>query len=147
MADAVSITESIHVARSLDAVWDYTQDYSRRREWDDSIIEAGEMPESSPRRVRIRARGGLSCVFEYKVNDRPRRTSLSMVDLRSPLIAAGGGSWQYEARDGGCDWTQVAGLTLKEKWWASLLRPLVAMALRRQMRRAMRRAKRILESA
>jgi len=41
----VTVKESIWIAAPIEAVWDYTQDYAHRREWDDSILEAEVVQE------------------------------------------------------------------------------------------------------
>ena len=48
----VSVTESIWVASPPEAVWDYTQDFTRRTEWDAGIAEATIL-EQEPRTVRV----------------------------------------------------------------------------------------------
>jgi Polyketide cyclase / dehydrase and lipid transport len=48
----VSVTESIWVARPPEAVWDYTQDFTRRTEWDAGIADASIL-EQEPRTVRV----------------------------------------------------------------------------------------------
>lgn len=146
----VTVTETVFVARPPDVVWDFTQDYARRREWDPSILEAevieAEVIETGATpRVRIRAAGGLSGVFQYKLFDRPRRTSLVLTDVESALIRGGGGSWSYEAADGGTQWTQTNSLKLRGGFLAWPLAPIVRGNMRKATRRAMLSAKRMLE--
>ena len=131
----VTATGSIFVGKPPEVVWDFTQDYSRRPKWED-----GATP-----RVRVRCAGGLRAVFQYRLFDRPRQTSVAMEDVTSFLIEGGGGSWSYEAKDGGTLWTQTNSLTLRPTWWSPLFRPLVARQLRSSTLRAMERAKHMLE--
>ena len=37
----------------------------------------------------------------YRLDRRPERTSAAFVDVQSAWITGGGGSWEYEAVDGG----------------------------------------------
>ena len=142
----VSVTESLFVARPPDVVWDFTQDYARRLEWDASILEAEVIGTGAIPRVRIRAAGGLSGVFQYKLFDRPRRTSLVLTDVESKVIEGGGGSWSYDEADGGTVWTQTNALELGDTWLARLLAPMVRWNMSKSTRRAMRAAKRMLET-
>jgi hypothetical protein len=64
-------------------------------------------------------------------------------EVESALITGGGGSWSFEARDGGTLWTQTNSIEVRAI--AALLAPLVRWNLRRATRRAMRTAKRALE--
>lgn len=137
----VTVSEALHVAAPPELVWDFTQDYGQRSSWDRSILEA-EVLESSPLpRVRIRGAGGLAGVFQYKLFDRPRRTSLVLTDVESWAISGGGGSWSYEPALGGTLWTQTNSLAVKHGW----LGPFVRWTLRRETRKAMRAAKRMVE--
>ena len=102
----ISVTESLFVKASPEALWDWTQDWSRRREWDRSILAvevvnagaAGAAP-----RVRIRAAGGVTAVIHYKEFLRPRQTSVVMEEVQSWLLEGGGGAWSYVPRDGGTE--------------------------------------------
>lgn len=145
-----TVTESIHVHASPEAVFDFTQEYARRGEWDASILatEVLEPADAAALRgplVRVRARGGLEAVFRYKRFERPLGTSLAMEDVRSFLVAGGGGAWTYEARDGGTLWTQTNTLVLKPGLLRALLAPFVRWSLRSSTRRAMQRAKALVE--
>jgi hypothetical protein len=144
-AHHITATERLFIEAPHAAVWDYTQDYSRRREWDGQMLRAEILESRGPPRVRVRMRGGLRCVFQYKLFDRPHRTSLAMTEVRSPLFAGGGGSWQYEARDGGTLWTQTNTLTFRGRFTYLSLGWLVRPQLARATRRAMANCKRILE--
>jgi hypothetical protein len=144
--DPIRVSEELFVGRPPEAVWDFTQDYSRRAAWDPSVREARVLEAAPLPRVAVRCAGGLSAVFRYKLFDRPQRTSVAMEEVRSWLVAGGGGSWSYQARDGGTLWTQVNSLELGDGWWRRLLAPLVRRQLRAGTRRAMLRAKAMLEA-
>jgi hypothetical protein len=142
----VTVTSSVFVRRLPDDVWDFTQDYARRGEWDPSVLEATVLHDHPVPRVRVRCTGGLTAIFQYRQFDRPLRTSLSMEDVQSALVASGGGSWSYVATDGGTTWTQTNTLVLKPGWWRQLVLPLFQMQLYMSTRRAMKRAKQMLET-
>jgi hypothetical protein len=142
----VTVTESVQIARPPEVVWDFTQDYGRRAQWDPGILEAEVLASAPALRVRVRAAGGLRGVFVYKLFDRPRRTSVVLDEVESPLLAGGGGSWSYEARDGGTWWTQTNSLRFKSRFWFALLGGLVRRQLRNGTRKAMHAAKRMIEA-
>ena len=141
----IMVREHLYVARPRDEVFDYTQDYARRSEWDASVTTA-EVLSESPRRIRITVRGLGSFTVAYELFRRPERTSAAFVDVDSRWISGGGGSWRYEPHDRGTDWTQTNTLELKAGW-QRLLGRLVEWSLRSTMRRSMAEARRQLEAA
>lgn len=141
----VTVSETIHVDRSPEAVFDYTQDYATRTDWDDQIQRA-EVLSEEPRRIRISARGLGTFTLEYRLFRRGDRTSAAFVDLDNAFFSGGGGSWRYEARDGGTDWTQTNTLELRRPRLLGWLAPVVEWNLRNGTRRAMARARAIMES-
>jgi len=122
-------------------VWDYTQDFRHRPEWDPAVAVAEVVQEAPARLVRVRMRDGGHYTVQYKLFDRPRRTSLALVEVASRWLVGGGGSWAYELVDGGTAWTQTNTLVLRPLPRAALLQPLVARHLRSATRRAMWLAK------
>ena len=140
----VSVTESVYVDRPPEAVFDYTQDYSRRTEWDAGIAEATMVGES-PRAARVKVPGVGRMTVVYKLDRRPERTSAAFVDVESAWISGGGGSWQYDPEGTGTRWQQTNSLELKRAGIAWLLAPMFERSLRRSMQRSMTEAKRRLE--
>lgn len=147
MGRQIVIRHSELVRAPIDDVFRYTQDYTLRPSWDRSIRAARILTQSPTLQVRVVIRGGHEATFVYKAeresegsNGRVIATSVSMSDIRSWLIAAGGGSWRYEERDGHTLWTQVMSLTLKPGPVGGLLRPWVGFGAAHQLRRAMRAA-------
>lgn len=152
MTRSVTVTESIHVAAPCERVFDATQDWTRRAEWDRTILEVEivERADAAAHRgplVRVRAQGGLEALFRYKRFERPRGTTLAMEVLCSSWFEGGGGAWSYEAADGGTRWTQTNALTLRPGLVRALFTPLVRWTLRASTRRALRRAKELVERA
>ena len=109
----VTVTEAVLVRASPEVVWDFTQDYNRRPQWDLLVSSAQVATDSSAPRVEVRG-PGLRCTFVYKLYRRPQRTSLAMVDVVSPFIASGGGSWSYQETDDGVFWTQISDFSTLE---------------------------------
>jgi hypothetical protein len=151
----ITATHSIVIAASPEKVWDYTQDWRKRREWDDTVVKVEEIEDApgEPKRIRARFQGGLRFDVHYKMNDRPRKTSLAMQasdgsSLMGHWLTGGGGSWRYDDRgDGRTEWFQFNTLTLKEHWLMRLLSPLLLWGLNRNTVRAMKKAKRLIEAA
>jgi hypothetical protein len=141
----ITIRESIYIDAPVQRVWDYTQDWGKRSEWDPSVAAIDGIEEEPVRMVRFRAKGGARFAFQYKLYDPPHKTSGTFVDLRSAIFAGGGGAWEYAASGEGTQFSAVAALRLK-RWVSWLLGALVRWSLRRQTRKALRRAKGILES-
>jgi len=137
MTIKITVTEAIDIPGSPCDVWDYTQDFSRRPDWDSSILSAEVIGTKPAPRVRIVGPGGLRCTFQYKRFDRPRRTSLAMVEVQSPFLAGGAGSWSYDAKGDGTRWKQTNTLIFKIGYLRWLVRRLLTIVLRYQTRRAM----------
>ena len=141
----ITVSETVYVDRSPEAVFDYTQDYATRTDWDDQV-KAAEVLSEDPRRVRVTVRGIGPMLLEYRLFRRGDRTSAAFVDLDNAFFSGGGGSWRYEARGGGTDWTQTNTLELRRPRLLGWLAPVVEWNLRNGTRRAMARAKSIMES-
>jgi hypothetical protein len=145
MNKTVVVKDQAWILAPPEIVWDFTQDYSRRADWDRSILQASVLAETPQRRVQIVAVGNLSCVFQYRQSERPRRTSLSMVDVRSPLVAGGGGAWAYEPDRGGTRWEVTNTLVLRNALLYVLFGRIVGWQLRRATRRALEMVKAMIE--
>ena len=140
----VTMTESIWVDRSPEAVFDYTSDFARRTEWDRAISKVAIL-SASPRaaRVTVPVLGQTSVVM--RLDRRPERTSAVFEDIESRWITGGGGAWSYEPERGGTRWTATNTLVLRSTSPLRLLAPVIAWNLRRSTKRAMAEARRRLE--
>ncbi|HEX5014776.1 MAG TPA: SRPBCC family protein [Candidatus Limnocylindrales bacterium] len=141
----VTVTESIWIDRSPEVVFDYTQDYGRRTEWDAGVSSA-KLVASDPRTARVRVRNLGAMTVRYRLDRRPERTSAAFSDVDSAWVSGGGGSWQYEPENGGTRWQQTNSLEVKRPWLGWLIGPLLEQGLRRSTRVAMAEAKRRLEA-
>jgi hypothetical protein len=149
MADSrevVTVSETVWVERDRAAVFDYTQDYTRRMEWDRGIQRV-EVLATDPRTVRVRMAGLGEATVVYRLDRRPERTSAAFIDVVSRWVSGGGGSWQYEDTGGGTRWQQTNSLELRDGWLPRLMRPVIRTGLRRSMRASMSEAKRRLEAS
>ncbi len=145
MSHSITVSESIWLALPPEAVWDYTQNYANRPTWDASVLKAEVLFTDPAPRVRVEMAAGMRCILQYRLYERPRRTSLAMADVESRWFSGGGGSWAYEAKDGGALWTQTNTLVLRDGFVPGLLRPFVAWQLHRSTRQSLRKAKGLME--
>jgi hypothetical protein len=141
----INVSESIVVARPPIDVFDFTQDYDRRPEWD-TYVTAAEIVSYAPRRVIVRVAAVGRYTVEYRLFRRGERTSAQFVDVESRWLAGGGGSWRYEPVAEGTRWTQTNTFELKHPRLLRWAAPLVRMLLRRSMRQAMREARRLMDA-
>lgn len=86
-----TVSETIHVARPPQEVFDYTQDYRTRSDWDPSVAQA-EVLSDEPRTVRVTIRGVGRMVIVYKLFRRGERTSAAFTEVDSAYVSGGGGS-------------------------------------------------------
>jgi hypothetical protein len=142
---AINIHHQIFIAKSPEVVWDYTQDYTKRTEWDSGVLEAALLQSEPQRIIKLRTKGNTTMTFVYKLDERPRKTSLVAKEIVSPLVESGGGSWTYEEQDGGTLWTQTNTIGLKKSIFLPVLLPLFRSMFTSQTKQAMKKAKKILE--
>jgi hypothetical protein len=141
----VTVSHTVHVRRSPEEVFDYTQDYGTRMDWDPTVKSA-EVLSDTPRRVQVVMAGIGPLVIEYKLFRRGERTSAAFSGVNSRLISGGGGSWEYAARDGGTDWTETSTLEFRNGLVGRLFAPILRRNMATLTRKAMDKAKAIMES-
>jgi polyketide cyclase/dehydrase/lipid transport protein len=139
----VTAREVVFVAAPPERVWEFTQDWTRRHQWDPAVV-AAEYLEREPPVVRVRGAGGVRFLARYKLFDKPARTSVAMTESSSRIVTGGGGAWVYEPAAGGTRFAQANTLTFPR--WAFLIAPFLSWTLRRATRKALQNAKRMLEA-
>ena len=139
----IVIREHAEIAAPPAVVWDFTQDYSRRAQWDPAVVTATETTMAGRRCAVVTGKGRVRMVFQYKQTDRPNKTSVQLIE--GPRWLGGGGSWRYERTATGTLFTQTNTLVLRTRW-ARLLAPLIGWMFRRSTRKAIRNAKRMIEA-
>jgi hypothetical protein len=144
MDTSITIRQTIVITAPPDVVWDLTQDFGRRRDWEPGI-EAAELLASDPRRVRVRLKDTGSVTIAYRLERRPVRTSLAFEDVDSRWIRGGGGSWEYEPVEGGTRWTRTDTLVLRNRLIAVLFGGLIRRRFVAGTDQAMARAKALIE--
>jgi uncharacterized membrane protein len=142
----ITVQHFVVINKSCEEVFDFTQDFSKRRLWDKSILSCKMISEFPERKISIKAKGEMTAVLEYKIFNRPNKTSLRMTNINSPIVVDGGGSWTYEKQsDEKTLWTQSNTISLKKKFISKLLKRFVEKSLKRNTIVSMQRAKQILE--
>ena len=129
MAAKIVTKATVFIAASRETVWDFTQDYSKRHLWD-STIRSAHLIQEHPRVAFITGMAMLTCELHYKLDDRPVKTSLAMMNTKSPIIAGGGGYWHYEAKDNGTLWTQTNAIVLRQNILSFFIKPIVFLSLK-----------------
>jgi hypothetical protein len=142
----VVVTNSLLINADPERVWDYSQNWRKRHEWDGSVVGAKYLSETSPIEVQVKGAGGIEFKVTYKLSNRPKLTTLVMSDLHSFWIKGGGGSWKYELAEGKTLWTQHNALILRDGILGRMFRPIFFFILSMTTRRSMRRAKAEIEN-
>lgn len=146
MSNTITITESIFIARKPEEVYDFTQDLSKRHEWDRLVKQATVLETEPNRLVKMIAKDDSEMTIRYTLEQRPEKTSLTILETNSQMMGSGGDStWQYEAQDGGTLWTQVNNINLKDALWAKLMLPMAAKYFKDKTVQAMQKVKEMME--
>jgi ribosome-associated toxin RatA of RatAB toxin-antitoxin module len=133
-----TIETTIEIEAPDEVVFDLSQDYRLRLDWDPFVralrFENGAAAAAVGVRTWVRAKNGLSMTVEYVTFDRPRRVAMRMIS-RSVLFERFAGTWVFErvspAR------TRVTfryGFETRWRVLRSLLDPLIVRRLTRDMR-------------
>ncbi len=145
MKNEITIKHSILIGKPREFVWDFTQDYAKRMNWDRAVLETQVLEHEPNRVVKLRTKGRTTMTFVYKLDDKPNKTSLVAREIESPIIESAGGSWTYEEQDDGTLWTQTNTIKFKNTMMLSFLLPLYRRIFVSQTKKAMKKAKRIME--
>ena len=143
--NGITIRQSILIAKEKELVWDYTQNYDNRTQWDSSIIETTVLHTKPHRVVRLKTKGNTSMIFTYKLEERPNKAILVAKEITSNLILSAGGSWIYEDQNGQTLWTQINTITFKNNFLLKFLLPLYQYIFTRMTKKSMQRAKQEIE--
>lgn len=104
----IKFTEFIIIHANAETVFDYTQDYRRRLEWDSFLQKAelidGAVCPGKGVKAYCKAKNGLGMITEYVSFQRPLVTAIRMT--KGPfMFASFTGSWNFKAQSN--DTTQV----------------------------------------
>lgn len=142
----ISVKATLNIAAPSEVVWDYTQNWRLRREWDASVLDVVSIEETPHKKIKARFKGGATFSILYKINERPLRTGLAMTDSSSAWMIGGGGSWQYKRLEKTTEWTQQNTIVFRQHFLIQLLKPLIKTMLQATTKAAMRKAKKIIET-
>src|SRR5436309_3481372 len=142
MKNEITIKYSITISKPRGAVWDFTQDYSKRVSWDSAVLETSILQHEPQRIVKLKTKGRTTMTFMYKLDDKPNKTSLVAREIESPLIESAGGSWTYdEDHTGKTIWTQTNTIRFKKNFLLPILLPFYRIIFLSQTKKAMAKAK------
>jgi ribosome-associated toxin RatA of RatAB toxin-antitoxin module len=141
--------ESIIISSDPDTLFDLSQDYRRRLEWDPFLRSARLVGDASRAAVGTRAvcvaSNGWEMETEYVSFNPPTTTAVKMT--RGPwFLDRFAGSWHFDTVEPGC--TRVSfrySLSAYPSWLACLLNPIVARAFSRDTRRRLKGLKEAVE--
>ena len=99
---SIKFTEMIVIDKPAEVVFDYTQDYATRLNWDTFLKKAdlmdGAITAAPGVKAYCEARNGLGMVTEYITFNRPKATAIQMT--KGPyMFNTFLGSWTFKALD------------------------------------------------
>jgi ribosome-associated toxin RatA of RatAB toxin-antitoxin module len=141
--------QSIEINAPRSFLFDLTQDYSRRLDWDPFLKEARLVGGADKPGVGVRAwcvaKTGMGMETEYVSFNPPERTAVRMT--RGPAILKSfAGSWVFESK--GHNKTKVVfryHLTASPHWLRLVLEPVLQVVFSRDTRKRLEALKRAVE--
>lgn len=99
---SIKFTETIVIDKPTDVIFDYTQDYATRLNWDTFLRKAdlmnGALKAEKGVMAYCEAKNGLGMVTEYITFNRPKATAIQMT--KGPyMFSTFLGSWTFKALD------------------------------------------------
>ncbi len=146
MRKLITVQSSILIHSPREVVWAFTQDFSKRQLWDQSILDFKVLAKRPEKSIWLRMKGGIQTRLIYKLCDRPNKTSLKMSETKSLLIKGGGGSWKYSEEKGMTTWVQTNSIEFKNATIFLLFGRIMKYLLLKDTQKSMGRAKLLIES-
>ncbi len=134
----MTFEESVVIDAPAAALFNLSQDYSRRLEWDPFLRSAALVGGASEAGAGVRAvcvaRSGWAMETEYVSFNPPRATAVKMT--RGPWFLDGfAGSWRFEEIEPGRTRVDFRyGLQARPRWLSWLLNPILAWSFTRDTR-------------
>ena len=143
--NTITVKEVIIIESTRQHTWDYTQNFDNRKSWDKTILEFKILQKRPYKLIWFKAVGGITAKLKYKFCDKPNKTTLKLIDVKSPIIKGGGGSWNYETVNNKTKWTQVNSIIIKNKCCFLVFGYIVKKWLTLSTKKSMRTAKILIE--
>jgi len=146
---AIKFSEIIEIKSSAAIVFDYTQNYETRLNWDTFLKQAdlidGAVAAGKGVKAYCVAKNGMGMVTEYVTFNRPKVTAIKMTE--GPyLFKAFAGSWTFKELNE--DTTEVMFVySYQLQFPFNLIGPLVKMNLRNNVRQRLKDLKVNIEEA
>jgi hypothetical protein len=141
------IDDSIDIDLPRPRVYDITQDYSVRFDWDPfpdrlELLGGGTYAAEVGSHVYVRSKLGIGIVVEFVVVDPPKRAAITMV--KGPLVLEKfAGSWIFDELDGGRTRVRFRYLVLGRKGpWQPIINAMALAYFRRVVRKRLEALKR-----
>lgn len=141
MKNTITVKEVIVIDSSKEEAWNYTQNIKERKAWDKTILEYKLLQKRPYKLIGFKAVGGITAKLRYKLCDKPNKTTLKLIEVKSLIIKGGGGSWKYETVNNKTQWTQVNSLVIKNKFWYLIFGSIIEKRLKSNTKESMRMAK------
>ena|SRR5688572_370962 len=138
---SITIRQSIIVCKPRELVWDYTQNFANRPDWDSAIKSAYLLQEEPNRIVKLQTHSNKTMTCYYKHDERPFKSLLEARDISSPFIASADGSWSYEKIGKGTLWSQTNTIAFKQHLLNNIMMPFYKWYFKKMTRRAMNKAR------
>lgn len=144
---SIKFSESICIEARIEKVFDFTQDYQKRLQWDTFLIRADLMDGATKAGIGVKAycvaQNGLGMVTEYVSFNRPKVTAIKMT--KGPyLFKSFLGSWTFKTID---DLTTevifLYSFTLRFPF--NLFQPLIKLNLRNNVKQRLQDLKQNIE--
>jgi ribosome-associated toxin RatA of RatAB toxin-antitoxin module len=143
----VKFTEKINIRKDAEEVFDFTQDYSRRLEWDRSLkkvhLEDGYISPDLGVKVFYKAKNGPAMLAEYVSYKRPKVSAVKMTEANL-IFKTFTGSWNYRKLEN--HETELLFLySFQLRFPFSLFSSLFSRIMRKGIRQSMLNLKRMIE--
>ena len=146
MRKMITVEGRILINSNKEHVWNFTQDIGNRKLWDNSVIDCQLIQRKPKKVIWVKMKGGIQSFLNYKLCDKPNKTSLKMYNTQSFLVKGGGGSWQYKEKEGKTEWVQTNTIEFKSKLAFLLLGWVIKRIFKKNTDIAMTKAKQLIEN-
>lgn len=135
----MKLVVQMQVAADPEALFELSQDYARRREWDSFLAEAYLLHGAAQAGLGVesfcKSRGGSVMISRY-VSFRPPRVAAVTMVQGPALLHSFSGTWEFGATaQGGTNVRFIYNFRLRPTWLRPLLEPVVGWIYQSQMRR------------
>lgn len=132
----MKLKQTVIIPANINYVFDLTQDYDKRKEWDTPMGEIRlltPLPIGKGSQLKYIANNGFGMVVEYQNYQRPKIASIRMIS-DSKIFAHFGGGWRFEPIDDTTTKITLA-YSFDAKFLPKLLNPILGKIFARENRK------------